>query len=237
MTPEVTMCVCSFNAWEALALCVESFRRHHAEPVRLYVLDNGSTDGALEYARDVADLVLEQPAAISHGENLTALIERVETPYVLTVDNDIEFHAPVLDRMRTALTEQDAYCACLSRQWALGTFDIYGVEMKAMWSPNIAVGLMDTAKVHRLMQWATFGYYMNEQRREHGETGAMIYRLAMASGYHLAELPDLWECLTHHGQISTLFRQTTPDPALVARYEVVKDHLQKLRGRQETPNA
>lgn len=224
-----TICVTSFNACDALALMIETFRYHHPEPVLIYVYDNGSKDGALEYAEEHADRVWHGDNSDSHGECLTRLCQAVETPYIMTVDNDIEFKAPVLDMMRDAIADEDAYCSCLTRLWPLGTFDIYGKEMTAMWSPNIAVGLMKTEKAHRLFQWATLGYYMNEQRREHGETGAMFYRLAMASGYTLVEIPELWERVVHHGSISSLWLGAGDNPVIRERYDRLQRRLSEFR--------
>lgn len=230
MIPDTTICIVSHDACDALALAVESFKKHHSEPVRWHICDNGSQDGAKEYCESVADLMLYGERAASHGESLTRLVQTVETPYFFAVDNDIEFTAPVLDMMKEAIQPPNTYCVCLSRLYPWGTFNVFGMEMQPLWSPNIAIGLHKTEMVKRLLQWTTFGYWMNTERLEHGETGAMVYRFAMASGYELVELGQLWDRVIHHGSISAMFNQEVPDPVLVERYERVKKHLKELRG-------
>lgn len=229
---DCTVCLVSHDAVDSLALTVESFRKYHPEPVRWHILDTDSRDGAREYAEGVADLLLEGLRIASHGESLTRLVETVETPYFLALDNDIEFTDEALPLLRDAIEPEDVYCACLTRLFPWGTFDIGGTIMQPLWSPNIAVGLHKTAMVKRLLQWTSFGYWMNAERLEHSETGAMVYRFAMASGYRLVELGELWNRVIHHGSISALFNQETPDPVLVERYEVVKKHLKELRDGQ-----
>lgn len=233
-----TICLVSHDALHALELCVESFRKYHSEPVRWHICDNGSEDGACEYAETVADVMLYGARQASHGESLTYLVQTVQTPYFLALDNDIEFTGPVLDMLRDALEpEHEAYCACLTRLYAWGKFDIGGVVMDPLWSPNIAVGLLKTDMVKRLLApiekdgrpLSTFGYWQNSERREHGETGAMVYRMALAAGYKLVELPELWERVIHHGSLSAMFNQAERDPVLVERYEKVKQHLRELR--------
>lgn len=230
---DTTICIVSHDACDALALAVESFKRHHSDlPVYWHILDTGSKDGAKEYAEGIADLLLYGERIASHGESLTRLVRTVETPYFLALDNDIETTAPFMPMLYAALEPEDMYCACLTRLYPWGSFDIGGTIMQPLWSPNIAVGLHKTAKVQRLLEWTSFGYWMNAERKEHSETGAMVYRFAMASGYRLVELSELWDAVIHHGSISALFNQTVPDPVLVQRYEVVKKHLSELREGQ-----
>lgn len=233
MTTDTTVCLVSHDALHALALAVESFRKHHPEPVRWHIQDNGSRDGAKEYCESVADVMLYGDRLASHGESLTRLVQTVETPYFVALDNDIETCAPVLDMMRDAIEPADVYCVCLTRLYEWGTFDVFGKVMQPLWSPNIAVGLMKTDVVKRILEWTTFGYWMNSERLEHGETGAMVYRFAMASGYRVVQLGDLWQRVIHHGSLSAMFNQETPDPVLMQRYERVKARLAALRaGRQ-----
>lgn len=43
----------TYNQLEFTKLCVESIERHTVEPYELIVVDNGSTDGTVEYAKEV----------------------------------------------------------------------------------------------------------------------------------------------------------------------------------------
>lgn len=228
---EYTIITVSFHAADALALMWESFLKFHERP-RWLVFDNGSKDGALEYAKEHADLVLEGDNGMSHGERISQLADLVETPYLLHSDNDIEYKSEVLHMLRRPFENEKTYCSCLTRLYEWGTFDVFGMIMKAMWSPNIAVGLLRKDVVDRIHSFDTsFGYYCNDKRREYYETGGMAWRFALAMGYECAELPELWERVVHHGSISTLWSAAVPDPVILERYEVVKKNLEKLRAR------
>lgn len=235
----LTICTVSFNACDALALMWESFLKYHSVEVRWFVYDNGSIDGAKEYAQEHADLVIHGDNSLGHGECLSELCTRVETSLILSVDNDIEFIAPCLDRMREPLISSEVYCSCFTRLEPFGFADIWGERYQAQWSPNIALGLMKTENVKRILQAGiTFGYYLNHTRREFFETGAMFYRVALACGWRVAELADLWQKAVHYGSVSTLWLNESIDPqqkedsyreAIQRRYENIQSRLCILR--------
>lgn len=252
---DVTLITVSYNAVDALALMIESFRYHHPDfKGRWLVMDQGSTDGALEYARAHADLVLEGVNAEScHGDRISELCQMVDTDWVLHVDNDIEFKAPVLDMMFEPFENESVYCTCLTRlfysvnEWLppadhpvkhpYGTFDVYGKIWKGMWSPNIALGLMRMDVIRRIQELGiTFGYYANDKRLEWYETGGMLFLFAKAMGYEVAEIGNLWDHVTHHGSISTLWTGTEyPDfesgntTPMMERYRKVQERLKIVR--------
>ena len=94
----VTIVCATLNAREAVQLTFESLARCTPEPVELLVADNGSTDGTLEYLQSlnwphVFPLNDRSGASTDHGSTLDWLTARVQTPYVLTLDSDVEFLA------------------------------------------------------------------------------------------------------------------------------------------------
>ena len=252
---DTTIITVSYNAADALALMWESWKFHHPEfKGRWLVFDQGSTDGALEYAKAHADIVLEGINAEScHGDRISELCELVDTEFVVHADNDLEFRGPVLDMLFEPFQLEKVYCSCFTRlyhpvnewlppadhpmQYPYGTFDVYGKIWKGMWSPNIALGLMRMDVIRRIQELGiTFGYYANDKRQEWFETGGMMFLFAKAMGYEVAELSNLWDHVTHHGSISTLWTgaeypdfesgQTTP---MMERYRNVQENLKALR--------
>lgn len=227
----LTACVVSFNACDALALTVESFRKHHPDlNIRWIVYDNGSTDGALEYAQEFAETVIRGDNSLSHGECLTELCQRVDTEYILTLDNDLEFTGRVWETMLSPLQDCEVYGSCLTRQYPFGTAEIDGKTFQAQWSPNIACGLMETDRVKQILETGiSFGYYLNHGRNEFFETGAMFWRVAKACGWRIEEIEGLWESVIHYGSVSTLWLSKEAPPYIRDRYANIQTRLQLLR--------
>ena len=252
MITDTTVVTVSFNAADALALMWESFKHHHPDfDGQWIVYDNGSTDGALEYAQKHANIVLHgSNNSLSHGDAISKACEYVTTPYLLHLDNDLEFHGPVLELLSKPF-EYDwmtpaVYCSCLTRlyypgcqtwkppqewesQYPYGTFDVYGKIWKGMWSPNIAVGLLKMEVVKRIHDLGiSFGYYANDKKDEWYETGGMAYLFAKAMGYDCIELESLWKHVTHWGSLSTLWAGSS-DPVIQERYAKVQRRLVEFR--------
>lgn len=232
---DITVCCVSHYAPDAFMLMWESFLKNHRHlpgRPRLYVYDNGSDEDQKAYFRATADLVVEGENRHPHGENLTTLCEKVQTRYVLTVDNDIQFIHPVVEMLLEAMEPEDVYGACLARQEPFGTAQINGITMQSQYSPNIAMGLMKMERVKHVLQYVSFGYYVNASRKEFFETGAMFWRVAEACGWRIAELEDLWHRVKHYGQISMLFPPDRPVPSraiLEVRYKALQEQLALLR--------
>ncbi len=105
--PAVTVLCATLNARAAVRLTLASFRRYTPEPCRVWVADNGSTDGTLDdllemswlsvipltVRRALAPAAAGAPDAeiTSHGATLDWLAVRVRTPFFLTLDSDVEF--------------------------------------------------------------------------------------------------------------------------------------------------
>lgn len=230
-----TACVVSFNACDALALTVESWQKCHPDvDVRWLVYDNGSTDGALEYAQTFAETIVHGNNTLSHGECLTELCQRVETEYVLTLDNDLEFTGRVWETMLAPLQDCAVYGSCLTRLFPFGTADIDGRTLKAQWSPNIACGLMETDRVKQILDTGlSFGYYFNIHRAEFFETGALFWRCATACGWRIEEIAALWESVRHYGSVSTLWLgQDAPlSQAAIEQREAIQCRYQNIQAR------
>lgn len=234
MTDTTAVCV-SFNACDALALTVESFRKYHPDlNIRWLVYDNGSTDGALEYAQEFAETVIHGDNTLSHGECLTELCQRVDTEYVLTLDNDLEFTGRVWETMLAPLQDCEVYGSCLTRLYPFGQIQFLGKPFQAQWSPNIACGLMEADRVKQILDVGlTFGYYFNDQRAEFFETGAMFWRAAKACGWRIEEIEELWESVIHYGSVSTLWlsRDTPLNQEALRDREIIQERYANIQTR------
>lgn len=86
--------------WNRLTLtrrCIESIGRHTRHPYRLFIADNGSSDGTREYLLKLREqglvhrlLFFEENVGIAPA--LNSLWEVVDNPVVLRLDNDVEIY-------------------------------------------------------------------------------------------------------------------------------------------------
>jgi hypothetical protein len=89
-TAAVTILCATFNARDSVRLTLRSLLLHTHEPHRVLVADNGSTDGTLDDLLVTPWLTVVRLAS-DHGGALDILATRVETPFFLTLDSDVEF--------------------------------------------------------------------------------------------------------------------------------------------------
>lgn len=96
----VSIVIPAFNCLEYTRQCIDSIRRNTVHPHEIIVVDNGSTDGSIEYLRSLNDIKL-----IENGENKgypTACnqgIEIADGAYILLLNNDIIVTKYWLSRM------------------------------------------------------------------------------------------------------------------------------------------
>lgn len=93
---EVTILVPNFRTPEITRICFRLLRRH-TDPSRVHVIaiDNDSADASLDYLRSLEWIELierraesPEPPPLSHSRALDMALERVTTPYVLSIHTD-----------------------------------------------------------------------------------------------------------------------------------------------------
>jgi len=95
-TPEVTILIPNYKTLELTKLCLRLIRKH-TDPslAHVIVIDNDSQDASLEYLRTLSWIELierkqipgESPV-LSHSRALDLALEKVTTPYVLSIHTD-----------------------------------------------------------------------------------------------------------------------------------------------------
>lgn len=86
----VSIIIPTFNGLKYTKMCVESIKKHTFHPYEIIVVDNGSSDGTVEYLESTGGIkrIFNRenrgyPAACNQG------IEASDSPYVLLLNNDI----------------------------------------------------------------------------------------------------------------------------------------------------
>lgn len=94
--PKVTILIPNYKTPELTKLCLRLIRKHtDPDLIRVIVVDNDSRDASLEYLRTLTGIELiergvipgESPS-LSHSRALDLALERVRTPYVLSIHTD-----------------------------------------------------------------------------------------------------------------------------------------------------
>ncbi len=89
----VSVIVVNWNGREHLDLCVSSIQRQTLAGVEIVVVDNGSTDGSVEFVRQrfgAAVCVIPNPSNLGYAAGLNAGIRAARGRYLFALNNDTE---------------------------------------------------------------------------------------------------------------------------------------------------
>lgn len=128
MDPRLDVVIVAYNCRELLGRCLRSLEAHPASLacMRVWVVDNASSDGTVEFVRqEFPDVELEPLAdnvGFSAANNL--VLRRTSAPYVLLLNPDTEVTAGALDHCLHTIIARDSV-GMLGCQLRLpdGTFD------------------------------------------------------------------------------------------------------------------
>ncbi len=94
---EVTALTSNFRTRDLIETCVTRFREFYPD-LALIVVDDDSRDESTEYVEALGELPNTEAVLldenIGHGPEWNKGIERVQTPYVFTMDSDVFLHSP-----------------------------------------------------------------------------------------------------------------------------------------------
>lgn len=156
--PKVTVLIPNYKTLLLTELCLRLLRKHtDLQKVHVVVIDNDSQDESLDYLRSLKWIELierkkapDDTPPLSHVRALDLALERVATPYVLSIHTDTLFKAPEwLDVLLTEI-EKDPVIAgvgswklenkpsfmkrlgkAIEYQWRIGYYRLIGKTDKA----------------------------------------------------------------------------------------------------------
>ncbi|MFA5525795.1 MAG: glycosyltransferase [Acholeplasmataceae bacterium] len=105
---DVTLCVLTYNRLRYTQVTLDTLRRNSEYPFQLHVLDNGSTDGTVEYLTRLRDQgLIQRLTLLDRNEGLSAgknrLVREADTSFVGVLDNDFYFHPGWLRKLMTVM--------------------------------------------------------------------------------------------------------------------------------------
>lgn len=89
--PLLSLVVLGWNNLNLTRACVESLRSHTDVAYELIIVDNGSTDGAAEFAREAADVAVINPSNFGFAAGMNTGLAVAEADFVAFINNDTVF--------------------------------------------------------------------------------------------------------------------------------------------------
>ncbi len=129
--PAISVVVLNYNGKRYLESCLGSLEKQTFRDFEVILVDNGSSDGSVEYVEDnfpwVRVIALEENLGFCGGNNVGIRAARGE--YVALLNNDTEVEPRWLEELKTALNNNDQVGFCASRMLVHGqphTIDTVG---------------------------------------------------------------------------------------------------------------
>ena len=228
---EATVIVAVFNAVKPLELAVRSLFSYHPQAI-LWAWDNGSSDGAMEYAQKAASRMFYGDHHTEHGYALDEMAKQVQTEFTVTMDSDVEFTGAAIDDAIAALRKNSRlFCVCLSTKESVGISSWFGYELVGQPRLDPAFAVFRTKQLQAILSRVSFCLHFCFGQKRLFDVGAMIYAVDPDG---VLQENGLWDKVIHYGGLSTLFKDKgIPDSlrkVLHGRMDTVIERL-KLYGR------
>lgn len=94
---EITLTTVNWNQQPCVELLLKSYVKHHytGKPLKLMLVDNGSTDGSQEWLQKNEIPFVSLPENVGHENGLNHVYNEIGTKYCLLNDTDVEYHSNV----------------------------------------------------------------------------------------------------------------------------------------------
>lgn len=239
MNNEATIVIPNWNSLHSLSLTMESFRHHHNYEYPVFVADDKSSDGADTYAMEHATQFFQGDYERSLGCHglLNLLISKVETPYVLTLDSDVEFLGPCIPAMLTILQNtENCVGVCPKAPMAAGE-NFGGVFLKGTERFEHYMSLFKTDVLKHWIKYLPLDHYACLTRKLKYDLTGLLYPALLAAGYNFfIDNSFLWKNIIHYGGLSVLWSPGESEAVydhLNKKYDIIKKRLENLRADKQ----
>ena len=185
---DITAVIVNFKTLHLVKQAYGSLREHYDLPVIL--VDNHSQDESAQWVREQGGIV--NSTNVGHGPAMDAAIERVTTPYVLTLDSDcIVNSGGFLEEMLKFFSDPQAYAI----GWLRYVDRVTGVPLE--WHLNHPPGERFVRYLHPAVAIYDVAKYRGLARfYNHGAPALQNMLDAEAHGYAVADFP-VFRYVTH----------------------------------------
>ena len=188
MEIKTTIIIPNYNGLSFMEPCFESLKEQTVRDFKVLVVDNGSTDGSVEWLKEhrVPSIFLKENKGFSGAVNTG--IRAADTPYVLLLNNDTRVEPGFVAAMERAMDQSPKIFSVSSR-------------MIQMYHPEL---LDDAGDMYSILGWAyqrgvgrSVNLYQKSCRVFSACAGAAIYRRAvfdeigLFDELHFAYLEDI----------------------------------------------
>ena len=188
MEIKTTIIIPNYNGLSFMEPCFESLKEQTVRDFKVLVVDNGSTDGSVEWLKEhrVPSILLKEKTGFSGAVNTG--IRAADTPYVLLLNNDTRVEPGFVAAMERAMDQSPKIFSVSSR-------------MIQMYHPEL---LDDAGDMYSILGWAyqrgvgrSVNLYQKSCRVFSACAGAAIYRRAvfdeigLFDELHFAYLEDI----------------------------------------------
>jgi GT2 family glycosyltransferase len=173
MDTEISVIIPNWNGMSYLEDCLGSLEQQDFSSYEVVVVDNGSTDGSVEFMKRH----FPKTKIIGFKENLgfsravNQGIKRAKGKYILLLNNDVEVDPRLLSQLHNAVTalEDADFCACRM-------MDFRRREL----IDGVGDGFPRKGKAFRIGHGAKYGTPFDQRRRVFGAcAGAALYKKAL----------------------------------------------------------
>ena len=170
MEIKTTIIIPNYNGLSFMEPCFESLKEQTVRDFKVLVVDNGSTDGSVEWLKEhrIPSIFLKENTGFSGAVNTG--IRAADTPYVLLLNNDTRVEPGFVAAMERAMDQSPKIFSVSSR-------------MIQMYHPEL---LDDTGDMYSILGWAyqrgvgrSVNLYQKSCRVFSACAGAAIYRRAV----------------------------------------------------------
>jgi len=115
--PLISVIVLNWNGRQFLEQCLGSILTQTYHPLEVLLVDNGSTDGSVEFVKEmVLDVkVIANGKNLGYGGGNNVGIRSSRGPYIMILNNDTRLEPACIEELQRSIETNDRYGACASK--------------------------------------------------------------------------------------------------------------------------